>query len=663
MIVATAGHIDHGKTALVRALTGIDTDRLPEEKMRGISVDLGFAYRYLPDGSLLGFVDVPGHERFVRNMVAGVHAVDFALVVIAADDGVMPQTREHVDILGLLGVSRGAVVVTKIDRVDGAAVKAVAEEATALLERSTLRGAPMLPVSSVTGEGLEALVSLLESESRGNSARSSEGRAFRYAVDRAFAVAGSGTVVTGTVLAGEVTVGEVRLVSPAGIPARVRRIRIHDRDVDRAGPGERCAMNIVGVAAGEVGRGDWIVDPIIHCPTRRLDAHMTVLSTCRAPLKHWVPVHIHVGTAVAPGRIVVRRGESISCGTEDVVQILIDRPVVALHGDRFVVRDISGRSTIGGGRVLDPFPRANARWTEARQAHLVALQGASAPEVLAQLGELSDSHVDLEWFACAFGLQRQTLVELITAAGIVSLCSPPSVGIPKRRFRRLEMRFVDALKRFHEACPGEPGQRLSLLREAIAEDLPAPAFEDIARRMAAAGKVRIAASVVALASHDPLANPANRRLWLRVAPKLAGAGFETPRYPELAMRLQVNAQIIYDLLERKREAGEVVKVGRERFYLKATMAQLAALAERSARAAGGLLGAGQFRDAARINRQLAIEILECFDALGITRRIGDFRQLQADQGAILGDKHVRLPSAARANWRKRHRFPRKVAET
>src|SRR5689334_16659070 len=353
MIVATAGHIDHGKTLLVRTLTGVDTDRLPEEKARGISIDLGFAYLPLDARKLIGFVDVPGHERFIRNMLAGVCGIDFALLVVAADDGVMPQTLEHLHILDLLHVRRGAVAITKSDRVEASRVREVEQQVGTLIGQTQLAGAPILAVSAVSGVGIDHLRALLVNEAGAQAERNAQGGHFRYAVDRAFTVAGSGTVVTGTVFAGSVKPGDRVVVSPEGLEVRVRSIQIHGKTADRASSGERCALNLTGADVASIGRGDWVLAPVLHNPTRRIDARVTVLSAEEGALEHWTPVHLHLATSDVTGRIATRRGASIAPGDTAIVQLVLDEPIGALRGDRFIVRDQSASRTLGGGIVLD----------------------------------------------------------------------------------------------------------------------------------------------------------------------------------------------------------------------------------------------------------------------------------------------------------------------
>ncbi|HMA09908.1 MAG TPA: selenocysteine-specific translation elongation factor, partial [Ramlibacter sp.] len=340
MIVATAGHVDHGKTSLVLALTGVDTDVLPDEKRRGMTIEPGFAHAELDDGATMSFVDVPGHERFIRNMLAGVAAIDCALLVVAADDGVMPQTLEHLAVLDLLGIGRAAVALTKIDRVDASRIQQVHAAVAAHLETSTLRNAAIFPVSTVTGQGMAALRLHLADLQRTRPPRGSQG-AFRLAVDRCFSRPGAGTIVAGAVLSGRVAVGDPLVVSPAGHPVRVRAVQVHGRAVDGAQVGERCALNLVA-AAGErmaVERGDWLLAPSAHAPTMRLDASLRLLADLPAALKSGAALQIHLGAATCGARVIPLAGRQMEPGTTGPVQLVLTAAVSALHGDRFVLRD------------------------------------------------------------------------------------------------------------------------------------------------------------------------------------------------------------------------------------------------------------------------------------------------------------------------------------
>ena len=371
MIVGTAGHIDHGKTSLVRALTGVDADRLKEEKARGITIDLGFAYMPAGDG-VIGFVDVPGHERLVHNMLAGASGIDFALLVVAADDGPMPQTREHLAILDLLGLTRGLVALTKADLVDPDRLAAARNETANALIGTGLDGAEIVAVSSATGAGVAALRARLEAAAAERSARPA-GAPFRLAVDRSFTLPGAGTVVTGTVLAGSVAPGDHLVASPSGLAVRVRGLHAQNRVAERGGPGDRCALNLAGdgVSKDALRRGDMIVAPALHAPTDRIDARLRVLASEARPIGQWLPVHLHHGAAEVAARVVLL-GDPIAPGAEGLVQLVLDRPIAAAAGDRFVIRDTSAQRTIGGGAFLDLRAPARRRRSPERLAQLAA---------------------------------------------------------------------------------------------------------------------------------------------------------------------------------------------------------------------------------------------------------------------------------------------------
>ena len=375
MIVGTAGHIDHGKTSLVKALTGVDADRLPQEKARGITLDLGYAYTPLADGAVLGFVDVPGHERLVHNMLAGATGIDFVLLVVAADDGPMPQTREHLQILDLLGLTRGAVALTKIDVVTAQRLADARSEIDALVHESPLRDAPVFPVSSQTGAGVDALRAHLNEETRRGPPRRVAGR-FRLAIDRCFTLKGAGTVVTGSVHAGRVRVEDTLLLSPLGVAVRVRSIHAQDRPAQEGIAGQRCALNLTGVEFDKatVERGHWVLDPVLHAPTQRIDVRLCVVQSEPRALRHWTPVHVHLGALDVTGRVALLEAEALEPGASALAQLVLDRPVGALRGDRFVLRDQSATRAIGGGIVLDHCAPQRGRRNAQRLSVLRALE-------------------------------------------------------------------------------------------------------------------------------------------------------------------------------------------------------------------------------------------------------------------------------------------------
>ena len=641
MIVATAGHIDHGKTLLVKTLTGVDTDRLPEEKARGISIDLGFAYLPLADGRLIGFVDVPGHERFIRNMLAGVCGIDFALLVVAADDGVMPQTLEHLHILDLLNVTRGAAVITKTDRVDGVRTEQVVDNVRMLLASTRLAAAPVLAVSAVSGAGMAELRQLLMREAAVLAQRQSAGQHFRYAIDRVFSVAGSGTVVTGTVFNGTVKSGDKLMISPAGLEVRVRGVQIQGKSAEQAAAGQRCALNLTGAELASVSRGDWVLAPAIHRPTQRFDARITALAAEQQALKHWTPVHLHLATANVTARIAIRRGTAIAPGSTAIVQIVLDKPLAALHGDRFILRDQSASRTLGGGVVLDPFAPAARRGSAERLAVLAALEKPTPADALAALAGESGQGIDLAHFETVFNLLPERAAQMYAQAGIVQLGKENRIGITQARHAALRQATLAHLQEFHRAQPQAAGQETETMRSALAADLSADAHTSLLRGLADERKLELSSSSARLPGHNLTANSADEKLWQTIHPVLQAAGFNSPPLRDLATRLKLKEAIIKDFLHRKAKGGEIMKVSAERFYPRTTLATLAAIAQATAQAqANGQFTAAQYRDATGIGRGLAIEILEFLDTLGITQRIGDARKLRKDFVPILGEASI-----------------------
>jgi len=631
MIVATAGHIDHGKTLLVKALSGVDTDRLPEEKSRGISIDIGFAYIPTPDGGLLGFVDVPGHERFVRNMLAGVCGIDLALLVVAADDGVMPQTIEHLQILDLLKVSRGIAVINKIDRVNDARVAEVKASVRQLLAGTALEGADILPVSAMSGTGVDALRKRLFEEASRVKDRVTAGRRFRYAIDRVFSVSGSGTVVTGTVFNGKVKTGDRLMISPAGIAVRVRGIQIHGKAANEVSAGSRCALNLTGekLDKDSVHRGDWVLDEAIHRPTNRIDAEIKVLAAEKDVLAHWTPVHFHLGTESVTARIAVRRGESIAPGASRIVQIILERPIACLHGDRFIVRDQSATRTIGGGTVVDPFAPAARRNTAARQQIVQGLATDSAEDALQHLSTASPDGFDVGAFEAAFNLDDSSAAALYNKLHVAILGRGERIGISAARHSELMNAIVEETMRLHRDDPKSLGLELTSLPERLHCRVPEWALTQLVRDLAAARKVELAGTRVRKPGHDATSNPEDEKLWARVLPALQKDTPLPPSLKELAEQLRLPEKTVSDFLHRKSRGGEPIKAMPDRFLLRTTVERLAKVAESTAGTKpNGQFTAADYRDHCGASRKLSIEVLEYFDRIGFTQRIGDARRIR-----------------------------------
>jgi selenocysteine-specific elongation factor len=417
MIIGTAGHIDHGKTSLVRALTGVDTDRLPEEKRRGISIELGYAYLHAPDGVSLGFVDVPGHERLLHTMLAGATGIDHALLVVAADDGVMPQTREHLAVVALLGVRAATVAITKIDRIDAATRAARLDEVRAeidtLLAPTPLAHAPVLAVSATTGEGIDALRTRLLEVAREEHAREDE-LAFRLAVDRAFTLAGVGTVVTGTVFSGTVRIGdELRLV-PGERTVRVRGIHAQNQQAEAAHAGQRCALALAGVTKDEVHRGDWACTPAIALATARVDVLLTLWPDEAKPLRSGATVHAHLGASDVMASVALLDRDALAPGETALAQLVLREEFGAWHGDRGVLRDASATRTVAGVRVLDPFAPVRYRRTHERLRTLAAWAIDDRPARVAALLHNAPLGIDTARLACALSLSNEAALRCPT---------------------------------------------------------------------------------------------------------------------------------------------------------------------------------------------------------------------------------------------------------
>ena len=455
MIVATAGHVDHGKTELVKALTGTDTDRLPEEKARGVSVDLGFAYHTLPDGNILGFVDVPGHEKFIRNMLAGVAGIDLGLLVVAADDGVMPQTREHLAILGLLGIGRLMVALTKIDRVAPDRISEVRTQVGGLLKEAGHTGCAVYPVCAPEKIGIEALMDALSLRAKTVRAGSVDGH-FRMAIDRAFSLKGIGLVITGMVFSGTVCASENLIVLSTGSPVRVREIRVHNQKRNQAKAGERCALNIVGRGVSEqsIRRGTWLAHSDLYVPTRRMDVDLHVLKTETRSLKHWTPTHLHIGSDHISARVAVLSGSNIAAGHSGLAQLVLSRDAFAVHGDRFVLRDQSAQRTIAGGRVIDPFSPKRGRARPSRIATLTAMCGENAAEILQALAEHSETGVPLHPFSVSHNLPASRIDALIASLGLRRVGMPAKERVfSEARWRDLLDRIATCIASFHQLRP------------------------------------------------------------------------------------------------------------------------------------------------------------------------------------------------------------------
>lgn len=657
MIVGTAGHIDHGKTTLVRALTGVDTDRLPEEKARGISIQLGYAFLDVPVEAgaptveRIGFIDVPGHERLVHTMLAGATGIDFALLLVAADDGVMPQTREHLAVLSLLGLTAGAVAITKADRVDAARIAEVRAEVAALLAGSSLAGAPVMALSAIGGEGVEALRELLFVSARARTRRQDDDAAFRLAIDRAFTLAGVGTVVTGTVHAGHVAIGDTLALLPSrdGLTGRVRSLHAQNQVVGAATAGQRCAIGIAGIAKEEVERGQWLASPGSDAVTDRFDAEIGLWHDEARALRSGTPVHVHLGAAEVLGSVAVLAalgpfdarsgGTATSAGTvtdivapghRAIVQLVLHTPIGAWHGDRVVLRDASASRTIGGGRVLDPFAPARYRRTPKRLAELAAWSHADAASRLRGLIEVAPFGVSLQRWARAEGRAAGSADTAVPTGALRADAGDGDWALGPAQTATLNDAVLTALRDFHAREPDVMGPEAARLRRLSAPRLPEPLWKAALAALQREGRIATVGAFVHLPEHGLKLSATDERLAQKIAPLLEVDDFEGRWARDLALATGESEVLLRMTLTRLAQRAELHQVVKDLCYAPQTMTRLADIVRTLAARADGDVTAAAFRDATGLGRKRAIQLLEHFDRIGMLRRVGDAHRLRPD---------------------------------
>jgi len=556
--------------------------------------------------------------------------------VVAADDGVMPQTREHLEIVELLGIAHGVVALTKIDRVPAARVVEVRAEIEQLLAISLLAGSPVFPVSSINGTGIEVLRVHLESLTTVQRSHADDGD-FRLAVDRCFTLTGSGTVVTGTVFAGRVQVGDKLVVSPAGKEVRVRSIHAQNRASESGQAGQRCALNLAGVEKKDIVRGDWVLAPAAHAPTQRLDARIKLPAAARRALRHWTPVHVHVGAADILGRVSLLEGTTVEPGALALAQLVLDQPIGSLRGDRFILRDQSAQYTLAGGVVLDPFAPARKLRTPARLALLRALEHRSAPAALEALLESSVAGVDLDWFARSGNLRRDAAESLYAGLPmvVVTIASGQRHGFTPARWTALQQAVLDVLAETHRREPELLGLEARRLRRLATPDLAWELFTALIEQLLGEQRLLRHGPWLHLASHRVTLTPAEEKLWHAVAPLLRATPFQPPWVRDMATLLKVPETQMRNLLKRVTLLGDTYEVLRDRFFTREAVTQLAQIAT-ELDAASGAVQAAEFRDRVGCGRKLAIQILEYFDRTGFSRRVGDAHRMR--DPALLVDK-------------------------
>ena len=616
-VIGTAGHIDHGKTALVKALTGVDTDRWEEEKRRGITIDLGFAPLALGDAIQASLVDVPGHEGFVRNMLAGATGIDVALLVIAADEGIMPQTEEHLAIVELLGVRRGIPVLTKRDLVDAEWLDLVRSEVSTRLGTSRVRWEPAVATSVLSGEGLDDLRDALRRVA-GDLVERPADDLFRLPIDRVFTVAGAGTVVTGSTWSGSVAVGEAVQLLPLGREARVRSIEVHGETAERAVPGRRTALALVGVDKSELARGHVAVTGSGWRATTLVDVAVELLPAARKPLASRTRVRVHLGTAEVLARAV--QTAAIAPGQRGVARLVLEAPVVARSGDRFVLRSFSPVTTIGGGVVLDPFAPPRTRLRRRR----VAAEQSPAARLGVLAAEAGLTGLAADSLAVRLGVSPARVTAVIAEAGDTVLTAAETV-VDRQAVLAEATRLAEVVRRYHEEHPLDPGMSLQALRAAVGTPAPPSAVTDAVLELAVkSGKLEVAGSVARQPRWRPALDARATDASEKLARRLADARWQVPTVAELEREFP--GFPVRALLSHFARTGTVEPIDAERYAAKGALAEFRAALE-AALAELGSATPAELRDRFGLTRKYLIPVLEWADRRGVTRRAGDARVL------------------------------------
>ena len=630
-IIGTAGHIDHGKTSLIKALTGQDTDRLKEEKERGISIDLGFAHFDLSDGTQAGVVDVPGHERFIKNMLAGAHGIDLVLFTVAADDGVMPQTEEHLDIVHLLGVKMAIFAITKGDLVPPARILEVEEEIKILTLGTLLEDAPIIPVSSVTGQGLPELKKLI-SEALKSCDKVPRSGYFRLPVDRAFVMQGHGVVVTGTALSGEVRTGDHVRCLPGGDLFRVRSVQVHGRTVDTAGWGQRIALNLSGPERASIERGHVICHEKLTLISDRFDALLEVRPAAAKGIKNHQRIRVHLGTAERLAKIILL-GAINKVGPKESTycQITLSEPLLALRDDHFIVRDETARKTLAGGIVIHPWAGKHKRAEPDLQKRLESLHAGDVTQVTESfLNESADFALPMESIHQFLNLKEDVVSAQLKQMNNLRVFNAEGERIytTDSKWQLLKDRIVATLKEFHKTHALVPGMDMEELRGKLPYTLSAKTFRTVVDTLLAEKTIGKEENLLRTAEHRVQLGGQEKSLMDRIKKILGEQPMSPPDLKDVEKQLGVNRNKLAEVIRLLERDRSVVRVATDLYYLSSTVDQIRAVLKKFL-AEKGEITAGSFRDLIGSSRKYTIPLLEYFDREGLTIRIGDIRRLKS----------------------------------
>lgn len=630
-IIGTAGHVDHGKTALIKAITGIDTDRLKEEKERGISIELGFASLTLPDGRTFGIVDVPGHEKFIRNMVSGASGIDMVIMVIAADEGVMPQTREHLHICSLLGIKKGLVALTKADMVADEWLDLVKDDVREFLKGTFLAASPVIPVSSITGSGIVELLDAL-----GRVASDIEGEAdagiFRLPVDRVFTMKGFGTVVTGTLISGDIKLGEDVEILPSGVTAKVRGIQIHNQSATVAEAGQRTAINLQGVEKDTIVRGDVLARPRTLKPSIRLDVWMEHLSNNSRKLKNRNLVRFHVGTNEVIGRIILLDREDAEPGAKALAQVVLESPIVAMARDRFVIRSYSPVTTIGGGMIVDPLPKKHKRKSDRVNHEIDLLHDGTDTERAAIIIERSGIEgIGMSELEMRTGIHESILEDILGTLSskkqVVVVDADESRIVASSVYQNLQDRILLEMRAYHERYPLKEGISKEELRGTAGQFAGQRLFNMAVRELEKRGEVVAERENIRLSAHRVNLKGELEDLRGKIAETYVAAGLTPPTIKELMEKFADQRGLAESVINVMLKDGSLIKINEDLYFHREVLARLREN-YKARLVRDGKATPASMKELTGLSRKFIIPLMEYFDITKLTIRAGDHRILR-----------------------------------
>jgi len=631
IILGTAGHIDHGKTSLIKAVSGIDTDRLKEEKQRGITIELGFASLDLPDGQHVGIVDVPGHEKFVKNMVAGATGIDIVAMVIAADEGVMPQTREHMEICTLLGVRHGFVVLTKTDMVDEEWLELAIDDIQSFTRDTFLDGRPIVPVSSVTGEGIPKFLETLQAICTEVPERKQTGL-FRLPVDRVFTMKGFGTVITGSLVSGKIAVGDTIMIYPSRIKSKVRGIQVHNASVNEALAGQRTAINFQGLDLASVERGNTLARPETLSPSYMADIAFQYLVSAAKPLKNRTRIRFHTGTSEVMGNLILLDREELLPGESAPVQVRLDAPVALVKEDRYVIRSYSPVRTIGGGQVLNPIPSKHKRFRTDITDALNALADMAPEEVIGfharQAGFQGTEHSELRLVTNLPDKKLDTAVNaLLSRRELITVDRDRRLYVHTETYAYLRQMVLDQLGKYHAANPLKAGMPREELRSKFPPHIHPKLAPQVLNQMLKGDELTAEGDIIRLPAHRVSLAGDQSQLKKKIFRAYVKGGITPPYFKEICKTLEVEAKDARDVLQLLVEENKLLKVKEDLYFQREAIEDLKTRLVAFLRD-NGAITTPEFKDMTGASRKYVIPLAEFFDAANVTIRVGDTRQLR-----------------------------------